>query len=306
MRRALLGGIAAILLGAASAYLVPTSISRVPCRETTDLERLHCVPERSKRLEVHIWADPDILLPPRALEAGIRLATEMMDEQGIPLYTHIVKESLAAQYGSGSRLPDGVVGVDILRENHYVAELKRYGKYDEKEESVNPTAGYALLPERLSLAAVRDTDMEEYKWCPGMLPLRIATLLLHEIGHLEGLIHPDLLLIAGTACSDIKLHTKPEIIWNIMKHDILGYTWARWLNACHIEPERLTAENLGIGFDPVQGLQMRDAISGGAVWQTMTEKKFEYQAYVRDYESRIEAREYVATAHNRSESCSTR
>ncbi len=282
MRRALLGGIAAFLLGTASAYLVPTSISRVPCRETIDLERLRCAPERSKALEVHIWADPDVMLPRGSLEAGIRLATEMMDEQGIPLYTRIVDTSLTAQYGPGTHLPDGVVGLDIFRNDRYKEALVRYGGYDKKKEELNPTAGYALLPERLALAVVNSIDVENSQMCPSLLPLRIATLLLHEIGHLQGLVHPDLLPESETMRTDIKMYLAADFP-NVMNHNILGQTAQRWEKTC-TEPDKLTTKQLEIAFDPVQGAQMRDAINGGKIWQTLEKNKFLYAAYVAEYE----------------------
>jgi len=305
MRRALLGGVAAFLLGTSLASSTPIAHSPTACKETFDLERLQCVPEQSKPLEMRVWVDPDMLLPQEALDAGIRLATEMMYEQGIPLHTQIVKESHTTQYGPGVSLPERVVGVEILREHSYTQGLKGYGVYNEQDEVRTPSAGYAIVPERVALALVRSIDVEDSERCPSTLPLRIATLFLHEIGHLEGLIHPDLIATNGVTCSGIDLYVEPDILWNVMNHDILGLTTGRRVSACNTAPKDLTTKDLGIWFDPIQGTQMRDAIEGGAVWQTLKDSNFSYTTYVDEYQHRIRAREYLAKAYGRPETCTS-
>ncbi len=242
--------------------------------QTADLERTLGAVPKTAHVTISMEIDPRLPFPQSYGDAITRIIVQELAHKGIE-----------AQVVPG-RAPAGAAdhsGIAILTPAGFLERLSPGTRPDPNQPLL--AQGYAQLPQRTALIAITPEFVGAYELCPASSILRIAAVALHEFGHVNGLIHPDI----DVEGSDLPLQTV-EHKGNLMHYDLLDRT-TFGIPSDRCEMERpLTRADLAATFDPLQGRQLRSAITGGAVWNALRDAAFDYPTYVQRYRDGLQTR----------------
>jgi len=242
--------------------------------QVTDLERDLATVPKTARITLAIEIDPRLPFPQSYGDAVTRIVVQELAHKGIS--AHVVPGP--APVGLADH-----AGIAILTPTGFLERLSPDTRPDTSQPLL--AQGYGQLPERTALIAITPEFIGAYELCPAASVLRIAAVALHEFGHVNGLIHPDI----DVEGSDLPLQTV-ERKGNLMHYDLLDRV------TFGIPPERcemqyaLTRADLAATFDSLQGRQLRSAITGGAVWRALQDTEFSYSQYVKRYRDGLQMR----------------